>query len=447
MADDHLQRRDYLTLARHAGWSYVAVVGSVATTLLTAALLVRAVGADDFGVYAVVMSMVAIVVSLEGILNIGVVRAIRADDADTGGFIRSSMRAHQLAASATAIIGMTIAAAAWMQSWQSAVLVAGATLGAALILLTATSNAVLVASERFRAIGLSMAAGGAVQVAVVWLLRDDLGVAAGGLAVLAGAAVARIPQVRSAGPAHRTFAAGSSPHLHRNVLRFAWPVAIVGLSPHLVNFVDLVALTTIHGAATAGLYRLGSVLPGQALNAFFRGYDVIYPRLSDATRDPQQLLMSVNRIAAAVAGFGLGGVAGAHDVVTALMLGSRSRITSAAVVGFSVVALLNVPAHGLSLLAISRNSHRPLARVVGAETLVNVVLTVALVRLHGFLGAIAATIISVGVSNVVMVPRVVARALPRLRVIRYMIEGLLIGAAAWCAGYWLASIATDLMLT
>ena len=85
-------------------------------------------------------------------------------------------------------------------------------------------------------------------------------------------------------------------------------------------------------------------------------------------------------------------------------LGRAPDLATSATVAYAAVWVLNVPAHVLVLSAIARDQHHVVGRIVVAESLANVALSLLLAATIGPIGPAIATVVTVGVSNAVVLP-------------------------------------------
>lgn len=410
-------------LARGMAWVYVQVGANFVLNLFLAVFILRRLGAVAYGYTAMIVVIAGVLGFLDAGLGTIVSRATARMEAVGDVAQRATLRREVETAHASYLcvagVGLLVAAGTLVVAitaddsavWVTAALVAG---GAVVSVATSTAAAVAVGRRRFRLVGVSAAAGVAINLATVVLFVQALGIVAVGLGVIAGALVSRGLILASVVRDVEWFAlAPVWPGLAsvRHLLGLALPLLLVSAFAQLVNAVDLLVVGSTASVAAAGLYRLGSLLPAQAVGVLYRGYDVVFPYLAGTDDECLQEESSgfLTRVASYIAGAGFLAMIILRSELVASIAGSPSRLASNVLALFCAAWLLNVPVHGLSLLLFARGQQRVLTGLVVVEAFANIVLTVVLVYAIGAVGAAWATLVTLGVSNAIVLPALVKR--------------------------------------
>jgi O-antigen/teichoic acid export membrane protein len=111
------------------------------------------------------------------------------------------------------------------------------------------------------------------------------------------------------------------------------------------------------------------------------------------------------------------------------MLGHNNHDAQTVLWLFAVVWMVNSVIHPAALLLIARRRQRSIVRLVGLEYAANLVLTVALVPALGAVGSAIATLITLAASNLVLLPRILAKDLPSLPIARHLLIDCLLPTA------------------
>jgi O-antigen/teichoic acid export membrane protein len=96
------------------------------------------------------------------------------------------------------------------------------------------------------------------------------------------------------------------------------------------------------------------------------------------------------------------------DVVTVLV-GHRSILAEEVLLVFCGVWLVNIPVHGLMLLLIARGRQSVFIPLVAVEAIANLALTVVFAMVIGPIGAALATLVTIVVTNVIVLPVLVRK--------------------------------------
>jgi O-antigen/teichoic acid export membrane protein len=413
-------------LARHAAWSYLALSATLVSGFLNMAVAFREVPNRLIGVYAIAHASTALLAIIDPAIAYGVTRStarLRANQSVTEE-LRFVHSAHSVLV-ALGFVATAAAATLGLVAWSTgAVSLPGrawlmiALLSSALLvqLLTAVLPAAAAGMQDFRANAIASALLGATSLLVVISTIDTAGVAALGLGQLAGMALSRtylVKWARRRVPWLRLRPERPQREALGGLLRFSGPMLVVAIAAQIVAWTDVVSIGALVGASASALYRAGTLPPTQGASMLWRAYDVVYPVLSRSSEQDQERATSLLlRVFSAVAGVGFAALIVLRRDVISIVTGAESNLAQDVLVVFCLVWAINMPAHGLSLLAISRGQHGVYIPVVIGEAVGNLLLTLALVPVVGARGAAVATLITLLISNVAAVPFVLRRAIP-----------------------------------
>jgi O-antigen/teichoic acid export membrane protein len=208
-------------------------------------------------------------------------------------------------------------------------------------------------------------------------------------------------------------------------------LTLLGGAAQLVNVTDVLSVRALASAAQVGVYRAGSQIPTVLVGLLYRGYDTLMPRLAAATEEDAATL--VRRTApklAVVTGVTLGLLVGLRAPLVRLVLGHSNHDTETVLWLFAAVWIANSGVHPAALLLIARRRQQQIVRLVLAEYLANLVLTIALVPAFGAVGSAVATLITLAVSNLVVLPIVLANNHSTLPIARHLALDCLVPSVA-----------------
>jgi O-antigen/teichoic acid export membrane protein len=408
--------------ARGVAWTYLSVVLTGASTFFLAAWSVRRVGTAEYGVFALVAALAALLMVFDYAMGLAVQRA--ASRVAAGLDVDEQQAVVHAAHGAYALLGVGIAAVAG----SAAVLLAVAGLDdvprlpAVVVLLglatalqvgTAALPAVAAGCRRFSVRSGASIAGVAVRVAVALLTVGRFGVAGLGMAQVAGVVADRLVLLRLLGGTVPWFAvrpARPRPAALRTVAGFAFPLLVLNLGAQLFAVSDLVAVGAFAGKSAVGVYQLAALLPIQVGGFLMIGYNVAFPALSGSD-DPgaqEAATAFLTRVFVFVGGAALALAGLLRADVVEVVLGRPSDLAEDVVGLFCAIGVANLTVHGLASLLIARGHQAVMARVVSIEFLVNVILTILFVVSFGAVGAAVATLATVVLMDFLVFP-VIAR--------------------------------------
>ena len=192
--------------------------------------------------------------------------------------------------------------------------------------------------------------------------------------------------------------------------RSSIPLLVVGASGQVISWAAMVVVGISGGAPSAAILRVAMLVPAQSTALLYRAYDVIFPRLSAADACAQiRATVILTRAFSALAGVMAATLIVLRADVTRLLIGQDSTEAQRLLVSFTIMWVMNVPAHGVALLAIVRGRQRALTPIVTSEAIMNILLTIVLVDHFGIQGAGWAAVLSLGLFNLVVLPVVLHR--------------------------------------
>ncbi|MBW3633525.1 MAG: glycosyltransferase [Chloroflexi bacterium] len=401
--------------AHGAVWLSLAAYGFVTSTVVF-----RSTGQADYGVWATIAAIRSALLIVDGGLAFGVTRDVAL--ATTGD--EDAVSRLRMAARVYAVVGIVVALLGVAFAW-----VPGALLGigpsrpeialitiliaveTALALAFAPANASLRGMGRFDLLAvasLAMAVVGSLLLVwwtPAWGLVGAAAAVVGGRVVGGGVSLAllfpRFLVVRSS-----SAAAGQ---LSR-VIRFAGPMWAIAIASAVGMATDVPIVGALFGAGVAGAYGIGAVIPMAVAALMFVLLDTAFPRLTTLARASVghvvRILATVGTLVAAIA---LGSVAASASDLLTIWVGGASDLASRVTGIYALVWLINVPVHVLVLAAIARGQHGLLVPVVLGEAVVNIGLSLALAVMVGPVGPALATLATLAVSNLLLVPALLAR--------------------------------------
>jgi O-antigen/teichoic acid export membrane protein len=167
-----------------------------------------------------------------------------------------------------------------------------------------------------------------------------------------------------------------------------------------------------YGSAAAASYGVGAVIPAAAAGLLFTILDVGFPSLSGATRDNSTRLMrSMLIVGSALGALGFATIALNSAALLTVWVGTVPTLAVTVMSIYSLTWMLNVPSHVLTIGAIAKGQHKVVAPVVLCEALVNVSLSVFLAATYSANGPALATLLTLFVSNMIILPIILRRRL------------------------------------
>lgn len=291
-------------------------------------------------------------------------------------------------------------------------------IGAVVQIMTAELVADAQIRERFQFLAVALGVGTVVGSVVAALLLDRYGLVALGIGLAITSMLTRAILANPDGLQRFRH----SPTTAETPIGQTGSLSVLGGAAQIVNVTDILAIRALSTAGAAGIYRAGSQLPTAVVALAYRGFDVLLPRL--ALRSEDQAARLVRR-ASPILAVGVGGACGLliglRRTLVRLTLGHTSHAAETILWIFALVWLINSIVHPAALLLIARRRQRSIVRLVLLEYAANLVLTLALVPPLGAKGSAIATLVTLSVSNLVLLPRILRSQLPALAVCRHLV--------------------------
>jgi O-antigen/teichoic acid export membrane protein len=416
-------------LGRGIAWRYSCQAASAAGGLFLVGFAFRKLGASTYGAYALVVTVLGLLGTVDYGLNMSVVRAAARDNPSFS--VQETAQARrdvQVASSAYGVMG----AIAFLISVVSIpVLVAvksrnvGNTyalpltvglvgLSVGLSLATSAYTGLPTGRQQFHVPAIAGILGVIANIAVVVPTLGMLGLPSLGFGLLANALVnAAFPAV---------WLKMREPWFHllpgkvrwtevRRVGSFAVPLLVISVYGQVIAATDLVVVGAVATAAAVAFYKVGNLAPGQAVSWLFNGYDTVFPSLA-GTQDKggqEATTLFLTRVVSYVAGSSFCAMVLLRTDVVTVLVGHQSVLAEEVLLVFCVVWLINIPVHGLMLLLIARGRQGVFIPLVAAEAVANLVLTVVFAVEIGPIGAVLATLVTIFATNVIVLPILVRK--------------------------------------
>ena len=407
-------------LGRDAGWTVATLVVSSGTYVFLAGLAVRSLGKVGFGVFAILTVASSVLTLVDFGLGLTITRATAQSRSGLTEHDPSALRDLVFIANgAYAILGLiTLAifmtAAFFLPSIGGIELkelrLTAALIGTALALSLGTAGwpAVATGARDFKWLGIATMLGSISNAAVVVGSISKIGMAALGLGQLAAVLSSRTIlgfRLKSSIDWFRMRIRRPSREGITQVGLVALPLLILAGAGRVIELTDLVVMTSFVSVSATGSYRLGSLLPAQALSFLYKAYDVAFPRLAGASwQDQEDSIRWLSKVACYLGGLGFTWMILSRADAIVLLAGGQDLLAEKILLIFGLVWLANIPAHGLALLVIARGLQSRLVPLVIGETVANIVLSVVLVKVIGPAGVAAATLVTLGISNLLILP-------------------------------------------
>ena len=413
-------------LGRSAVWRYVALGASTIEGVVIAAVALRRLGTSGYGAFALAATTVGLLGTIDFGLSLTIMRAVAQD---TEKFPKPrGLRARADVAAANSVYALcgiaTLAVTGLIVLWlplltkstqvgsgedRLTILLVG--LAIAIYLGTAAFDGIPAGRKRFAVPAFAGAAGAVANVVFVVLTIKDLHLVALGAGQLLGSVITRV-------------IGGIWIHRHnlvqfapvkprradlRRVALFTLPLLVLSIGGQLIAATDLLVIGALSTAAAVAFYRVGSLAPNQLIAVVYTGFDAIFPSLSASPSPEEQeaTVVFLTRVISYCAGVAFAEVVMLRSDFVALIVGHPDHLAATVLILFSAVWVANVPVHGLALLLIARGRQRAFIPLVAAEAVANVALTIAFVYAFGPVGAAVATLVTIVISNDVLLPLIV----------------------------------------
>jgi O-antigen/teichoic acid export membrane protein len=416
-------------MGRGIAWRYACQGVSAAGGLFLVGFAFRKLGATTYGAYALVVTVLGLLGTVDYGFNMSVVRAAARDNPSFP--VQETAQARRDVQVASSAYGVMGAIALLISVVSIPVLVAvkprsvGNTyalpltvglvgLSVGLSLATSAYTGLPTGRQQFHVPAIAGILGVIANIAVVVPTLGMLGLPSLGLGLLANALVsATFPAIwlKMREPWFHLLPGRARWTEVRRVGSFAIPLLVISVYGQVIAATDLVVVGAVATAAAVAFYKVGNLAPGQTVSWLFNGYDTIFPSLA-GTQDQggqEEATLFLTRVASYVAGSSFCAMVLLRADVVTVLVGSQSTLAEEVLMVFCGVWIINIPVHGLMLLLIARGRQGVFIPLVAAEAIANLALTVVFALVIGPIGAALATLVTIVVTNVIVLPILVRK--------------------------------------
>jgi O-antigen/teichoic acid export membrane protein len=405
-----------IAVSNAIAWFSLALAG-----VLMTAIVYRSLGAVDFGIWAIVMALRSFGLFLEGGLMFGAAGTaarFRTDPVTSQARLQASVGLGLLCGGAVVLLAVPLATLPGIllqtESQIGQIAFAATLLIAIEVAVGLAASPLLGMARGFERFPI-VAAGALLHMIIVLslglVLIPSWGLVGAAAALLAGRICGSVPMLIALA---RIEASVLRPILSRAALlgpiAFAAPLWLIAISTQLSLGTDVPIVARFFGPAEAGAYAIGALVPATALSALYALVDAAYPTIARFERTAGELISRLLLAASALAGLGFSVIVVLAPVILQVWVGQVDPLSVDVLRAYCVTWALNVPAHLLVLHAMATSTHRSLVPLVLLEGLVSFVLSITLAARGWTLGPAIATLVTLAVSNVLLVP---ALTLPR----------------------------------
>lgn len=414
-------------VGRDIGWTYISVIATGVTALLLPMYAIRRTSAADYGTFALLVAATSVVAPVEAGLGLVGRRSAaihaslkdsssaEADQPDLIALKRLFVLLGWVAVGATLVAATFLSLAALVDG---PVVSLTCLLGASVALnaWTGAEQAVLIGRREFRTTATAAAAGAALTIVLLPVGVASLGIVGLAVAALAGTALHRgllfLGAHRSCSWLPQTLDPRGDRTPMSALARSALPLVLIGVGGYVVATTDVFVIGATASAAAVGLYRVASLLPTQVASVIFRGYDAVFPSLAaNLPYQQEEASRFLTKGFSYLSGVVFGVVILHRGALVRLLTGDQSVFASEILVLFCLIWIVNLAAHGLALLLIARGEQKSFLPLVLTEAAANLILSVILARRFGPVGAAWATLVTLFISNALLLPRITRKRL------------------------------------
>ncbi|HLU38764.1 MAG TPA: glycosyltransferase, partial [Planctomycetota bacterium] len=306
----------------------------------------------------------------------------------------------------------------------------------ALALFAAPLPAILRGRQRFDLLAAAALAQAAVGTVLLVVLTERFGLLGAAWSALGARLLVTVPLVSIMATRGMLAVPGSGTDA-RAVLHFAAPMWITAVAGQVGLMTDVPIVGAFWGDEAASAFALGSKLPGAGAGLLFAIFAASFPRLvaAPAQRRPR-MVASLLFLACALAGAGFASLALHAPELLRVWVGTAPPLAVHTTFVYAATWFLHAPAHVLIAAAIALGRHQVLSAVVLVEAAANFALSLALGACVTPLGPAVATLVTLAISNCVVLPWLLLRRLDlrAAHVLRPIAAGYACGVAAAGAG-------------
>lgn len=431
-----------------------------AYTIWLTSFLLGLLGSSAYGTWATVTAILTPLLVLDAGLGLLVIRATAAHGTGKAGASVEAMTAHGLYLG-LGLIGLVLGLALGLlpgpllglsgaDAQQARLTAWTLALDFGLIIGTSALPGLLRGRRRYDAIFVASLLQILAAVALTLVLVPSMGLVGAAVAQLVSHGIGRLVQFVLV----RRLVPWFSPRPHvpqwaylRSVVRFSAPLIVISLASQISFSTDVIVVGAVAGAAAASSIAVGARLPILAVSLLSIATDVLFPVFVEEERlrpdRPPALLRRALFAAGLMGGCAFLFLASARTEILAIWVPGVDPIAGTVFAIYCATWAIHTPAHVLALVIVSRARHAVLAPLVFIESIVNLLLSIALVLLIGPVGAAVGSFIAVGVSNVVVLPLVMRFRLGigAGRIVAVSAAGLAAGALIAAVGWSIVEVA------
>jgi O-antigen/teichoic acid export membrane protein len=399
-------------LATLAAWNGTSWLALAAYNVALSAIVFRRVGPNEYGVWATIVALRAMLLLIDAGLALGVSRdaALESRDAHYRARTAAAHRLYIVLGVASVAIGLLgagipgrLLGVTGETADQATIVTALFAIETGVTFWASPFAAQLRGRQRSDAVALASATLAAAGLVLVFLLAGPLGLVGAGIAALAARvawlAVLWLSERRLRPP----LAAGERVSTWE-VGRMAAPLWIVAVAGQLSSGTDVPIVGAIYGPAVAGRYSVGAMLPTAAVGLLYVLLGAALPRFSTDPATRPALGLRLAFVGSFLAALGFTTLLLHADAVLLTWLGEAPATSIAVMVVYSLTRAINGPMNVVMLMAIAAERYSVLAGIAIFEAVaslaVGVLLAVTLTPLGPGIGTLAAVL----VSNLVVTP-------------------------------------------
>jgi O-antigen/teichoic acid export membrane protein len=406
------QAGDQPRLATLAAWNGAAWLALAAYNFALAAIVFRSVTPSEYGVWATIVALRAMLLLIDAGLALGVSRdaALESRDAYHRARTAAAHRLYILLGVVSVAIGLLgagipgrLLGVTGETADQATVVTALFAIETGVTFWASPLAAQLRGRQRSDAVALASATLAAVGIVLALLLAGPLGIVGAGIAALtarvAWLAVLWLSERRLRPP----LAAGERVSI-REVGRMAVPLWIVAAAGQLSSGTDVPIVGAIYGPAVAGRYSVGAMLPTAAVGLLFVMLGAALPRFSTDPATRPALGLRLAFVGSFLAALGMTTLVLNADAVLLTWLGEAPALSIQVMVVYSLARAVNVPTHVVILMAIAAGRYSVLAGIAVFEAVLSLAVGIPLAVALTPLGPAIGSLVAVLVSNLLVTP-------------------------------------------
>jgi len=395
-----------------AAWNGASWLALAAYNLALSAIVFRQVAPSEYGVWATIVALRAMLLLIDAGLALGVSRDAALESRDAHHRARTAA-AHRLYARlgiASVAIGLLgagipgrLLGITGETADQAAIVTALFAVETGVTFWASPFAAQLRGRQRSDAVAVASATLAAVGLALAFVLVGPIGLVGAAIAALAARvawlAVLSFSERRLRPP----LVTGDRVSIW-DVGRMAAPLWIVAAAGQLSSGTDVPIVGAIYGPAVAGRYSVGAMLPTAAVGLLFVMLGAAFPRFSTDAETRPALGLRLVFVGSFLAALGFTTLVLHADAVLLAWLGEAPALSSEVMVVYSLARAVNVPTHVVILMAVASGRYSVLAGIAVFEAVASLAVGVVLAVTLTPLGPAIGTLVAVLVSNLVVTP-------------------------------------------